>query len=113
LADKLKAPEEIVLTRTLRLNKTVYGVVTGLVLGLGLFVTTNWLVLRGGEVVGPHLALLNNFFIGYEVTFGGSLIGLAYGLVFGFAVGYTVAGLYNWLVALKRRRHKHRRQGAG
>jgi hypothetical protein len=109
MVDKPKAPEEIVLIHTLRLNKTIYGVVTGLVAGLGIFLVTNLLVVRGPDEygnVGPHLAILSQLFIGYEVTFVGSLIGLVYGLVLGFIVGHVVAGLYNWLVALKKRRHR-------
>src|SRR5262245_19905340 len=76
--------EEIVLTRTVRLSAIVQGIATGLMAGLGIFIVTNWLVLKGGEVVGPHLALLGQFFMGYRVTFGGSLIGAAYGFVCGF-----------------------------
>jgi len=72
------------------------------VFGLGVFIATNILVLKGGEVVGPHLALLGQYFIGYRVTFLGSLIGLAYGLVIGFGIGYGVAFLYNWIAALRR-----------
>jgi hypothetical protein len=106
-ADK-KALEEIVLTRMVRLNATVQGVVTGLMAGLGIFVATNWLVIKGGEVVGPHLALLGQFFIGYRVTFGGSLIGAAYGFVCGFVVGASVAKMYNWLVNLKEGRRRGR-----
>jgi len=103
-----KALEEVVLTRLLRLNAVVQGVVTGIVVGLGVFIATNWLVLKGGEVVGPHLALLSEFFIGYRVTFGGSLIGTGYGFVGGFIVGYFVARIYNWLVDLREaKRQSH------
>jgi hypothetical protein len=96
--------EDIVLARLVRLNAKVHGVVTGLVAGLAIFVATNWLILKGGEVVGPNLALLGQFFIGYRVTFVGSLIGFVYGFAGGFVAGYLVAGLYNWLVELKERR---------
>ncbi len=73
------------------------GVVTGTVAGLGIFIATNWLVIRGGRVVGPHLALLGQFFIGYRVTFLGSLIGFVYAFVLGFVVAYGVTEMYNWL----------------
>jgi ABC-type Fe3+ transport system permease subunit len=96
-----KDPEEIVLAQILRLNAMIYGLVTGLVLGLGIFICTNWLILNGGEVVGPHLNLLGQFFIGYRVTFVGSLIGFAYGFGFGFLIAYFIARLYNRLVDLK------------
>jgi hypothetical protein len=93
-----KAFEEVVLTRVLRLNVAAQGVALGLVAGLAIFIATNWLVLKGGEVVGPHLALLGQFFIGYRVTFFGSLIGFAYAFAYGFAGGYCIARIYNWLV---------------
>ena len=44
------------------------------ILALGLFIATNWLVIKGGERVGPHLQLLSQYFIGYRVTFLGSFI---------------------------------------
>jgi hypothetical protein len=94
--------EEVVLTRLVRLNASLQGVVTGLVLGLAIFIATNWLVLKGGDVVGPHLSLLSHFFIGYRVSFVGSLIGFAYGFLTGFGIGYFVARIYNWIVGLRQ-----------
>jgi hypothetical protein len=101
-----KALENVVLTRVMRLNANVNGLVTGLMLALGIFVATNWLVLKGGDVVGPHLGLLGQFFIGYEVSFWGSLIGFAYGFAAGFSLGYLVARLYNWVADVREnKRH--------
>lgn len=98
---------DIVLTRLARFNATVHGLVLGILLGGIVFVATNWLILKGGggRPVGPHLALLGQYFIGYRVTFLGSLIGLAYGFVTGFVVGYLVAWLYNWF-GLRRERQR-------
>jgi hypothetical protein len=96
-----KTFEQIVLTRIVRLNATIQGIVTGLIVGLGIFIATNWLILKGGPRVGPHLALLGQYFIGYRVTFTGSLIGLAYGFATGFVGGYAVARIYNWFVDIK------------
>jgi hypothetical protein len=96
--------DELVLTQLLRFNAVVSGIITGLVAGLGIFVATNWLVIKGGPVVGPHLSLLGEFFIGYQVTFLGSLVGFAYGLAGGFVVGYFVARIYNWLVDIRNSR---------
>lgn len=106
MADTDKALEEIVFTRLVRLNATVQGIVFGVLLGGAIFLATNWLVLKGGERVGPHLSLLSQFFIGYEVTFVGSLIGFGYGFVTGFVVGYLVATLYNWFGAKREARSK-------
>lgn len=93
--------ERIVMTRLLRVSAVVYGIVTGVVVGLVMFVATNWLVLKGGAVVGPHLVLLSQFFIGYRVTFLGSFIGLAYGFALGFVLGYGTAWLYNYVLAVR------------
>src|ERR1041384_1691215 len=100
MASEQQNLEKVVLIRLLRLNATVQGVVTGIVAGLGIFIATNWLILTSedGDVVGPHLALLGQFFIGYKVTFVGSLMGFAYAFFVGFVVGYCVTAMYNYLV---------------
>jgi hypothetical protein len=90
-----KTLEDAVLVQLLYLNAKVQGVVTGVVAALAIFIATNWLVLKGGEVIGPHLGLLGQFFIGYRVSFVGSLIGAAYGFVVGYVIGYSAAKLYN------------------
>ncbi len=95
--------EELLEHAVLRINGTVLGIVFGIILGLLIFVITNWLVIKGGEVVGPHLALLGQFFIGYKVTFLGSLIGMVYGFATGFLVGFLIAWVYNLVVALKNK----------
>jgi len=97
--------EKLVLTRLLRLSATVQGVVAGILIGLGVFIATNWLLLKGGEIVGPHLSLLGQFFVGYSVTFIGSLIGFAYGFIVGFICGYCLAKMYNWLIDLREARN--------
>jgi hypothetical protein len=105
MADE-KTFEQLVVTRLLHLNATLQGIVTGLISGVVIFIATNWLLLKGGTVVGPHLSLLGQFFIGFEVTFIGSLIGFAYGFVSGFLVGYSVARIYNWAVAFREGRQQ-------
>ena len=106
MVDLKKGPKEVVLTRLMRLDAKLQGLVFGLVAGLSLFIATNWLVLKGGDAVGPHLRLLGQFFIGYRVTFMGSLIGFAYGFASGFSVGYLVSKIYNWLVDLKENKRR-------
>ena len=88
----------------LRLNAKMLGLVTGLLIGFVIFIATNWLVIRGwyiapsGEtVVGPHLNLLNQFFIGYKISFLGSLIGFALGTLGGSLIGW----IYNKFVKFR------------
>ena len=107
MADESDVLEEIVLTRLARLNAMVQGIVCGMLLGGAIFVATNWLILKGGQDVGSHLILLAQFFIGYSVTFVGSLIGFGYGFVIGFVAGYAVATLYNWF-GIKREARRDR-----
>jgi len=82
----------------LRLNGRAWGIAAGLLLGGGLFVATNILVLKGGPNVGKHLRLLGVFFPGYSVTFVGSIIGFIYAFVLGYAIGRLIGGVYNKLV---------------
>lgn len=100
--------DNIVVMRLIRFNAIIVALTTALVFGLAIFVATIWLVVKGGEVVGPHLGLLGQFLIGYQVTVAGSLIGLAYGLGLGFVVGYCVARLYNGIVDWKEDRRRAR-----
>lgn len=73
------------------------GIACGTVLGVSIFIATVILLIRGGSPVGPNLSLLGEYFIGYEVTWGGSLVGLVYGFVLGFAGGYSTAAIRNVL----------------
>jgi hypothetical protein len=85
-------------TALLRLNARAWGVAFGLLLGVGLFLATNFLVLRGGPHAGQHLQLLRVFFPGYTVSFFGSMIGFIYAFVLGYALGRLVGSVYNALV---------------
>jgi hypothetical protein len=87
--------------RIVRLEALVQGLAAGLLVGLGFFVATMALVLKGGPVVGPHLVLLSQFFVGYDVSVTGSFVALAWGGFYGFVAGYFVSAVYNWVVALK------------
>ena len=85
----------------LRFNGNILGLVFGTIGALVVFLATNWLLIKGGDLVGPHLSLLGQFFTGYSVTFVGSLIGAAYAFVSGYVAGLIVAYVYNGVVWLK------------
>jgi hypothetical protein len=98
-ADAIDHHEEQAIRRELlRMNQQGLGIAFGLLFGLGLFVATNVLVLRGGVDVGSHLRLLAVYFPGYQVTFVGSLIGFVYAFVLGYGIGRTIGVVYNNLV---------------
>ena len=81
-----------------QLNEKLLGIALGILLGGGLFLATNFLVLKGGSNVGAHLVLLANFFPGYRVTFLGSLIGFCYMFVIGLLAGMVLGAVYNKIV---------------
>jgi hypothetical protein len=101
LPNDLEELEDQVQIRLVRLTAKFSGVVIGLFAAAAIFAATNWLVLKGGRNVGAHLSLLGQFFIGYRVTFVGSLIGAAYGFVLGFVCGYVGALIYNWMTSFR------------
>lgn len=90
----------------LRLNAKILGLVLGLLIGMAIFIATNWLLIKGSHitpsgayVVGPHLQLLSQFFPGYRVSFLGSFIGFAYGFAVGTLSGTMIGWIYNRIVA--------------
>ncbi len=86
----------------LRLNAKMLGLVIGILLGLAIFIITNWLVIKGGDSVGPHLGLLSQFFIGYRVSFLGSIIGFAYGFAVGTLSGSLIGWIYNRIIDFRK-----------
>jgi hypothetical protein len=86
-----------------KIQARVLAFVSALIGGVGLFVMTAWLLIKGGENVGAHLQLLGQYFIGYTVTWKGSVIGLFYGAVVGGCVGWAIARIYNWIVSIRHR----------
>ena len=79
----------------LKLDRVAFGLSLGTLAGLGLFLATVILLFKGGDVVGPNLALLSHYFPGYTVSSVGSLIGLLYGFVAGFGIGWGFAFVRN------------------
>ena len=97
-------PTEQMLERAvLRLNANILGIVLGIIAGLAIFIATNFLILKGGDVVGPHLGLLRAFFPFYSVTFLGSIVGFGWGFLSGYVAGFIIASIYNLVVKLKSR----------
>lgn len=76
----------------MKLHNTAFGLASGIVWGLTVFVATAWIMLKGG---GTTLVLLEQFYVGYSVSWPGALIGLVYGFVNGFIWGWLIVWLYN------------------
>jgi len=87
--------EDDVRNTLLKLNSRAWGIALGLLFGVGLFLATILLVVRGGAEVGPHLNLLGMFLPGYRVSVAGAFIGFAYMFVLGYAIGRLIGSVYN------------------
>jgi uncharacterized membrane protein len=92
--------EQLIIQSLAKLDPLALGIALGCLFSLFILTMTNILVLKGGEFVGPNLSLLNQFFIGYEVSAFGSLVGALYGFVFGFVIGWLIAEMRNACVSL-------------
>lgn len=97
---ELDTTEKIIVQSLAKLDGLALGISLGTLFGLVIFFATNILIIKGGDVVGPRLVLLNQYFIGYEITFAGSLIGLFYGFVSGFILGWLIAFLRNFVISI-------------
>jgi len=76
------------------------GAAFGVLSGLGVFLATAVLLIKGGPAVGPTLSLLGQYLPGYRVTWGGALIGLLGSAAGGYVWGYALAKLRNWSLTL-------------
>ncbi len=90
------------------LHRLGMGVAGGVVLGGLIFLMTLFLVAKGGYPIGPTMALLGQFWLGYTVTFPGAFIGLFYGFGTGFVAGWGFAVIRNlavwtWLTLIRSR----------
>lgn len=108
--------EEIIQLVFAKLDPLALGVAVGIVSGLAIFVATAVLLIKGGPVVGPRLSLLGYFLFGFNMTWGGALIGSLEGSLIGFSIGYAGAFIRNgsmrayakfrrWREETDRRRH--------
>jgi protoporphyrinogen oxidase len=95
---ELPSAEEQVLSAFARYDPVALGAAVGAVAGIGLFLATATLLVRGGILVGNNLSLLANYFLGYNVTWAGALVGLGEASLGGFAFGWLLARTINAVV---------------
>ena len=108
MAKIINSDDEKLFRGALLFNAKRLGLILGLLFGLVVFIATNWLIVKGGHinesgeyVVGPHLQLLSQFFIGSRVSFLGSIIGFGYGFALGTLAGALFARIYDKIVELR------------
>lgn len=86
------------------LNVNFLGLALASMAALGLFVTTNILVLRGTADGSIHAALLSQYLPGYAVSFTGSLVGAVDVFVFAYLFGSLFGFIYNKTVTTRQRK---------
>ncbi len=106
------SPDALIEAVFARLDPAALGIAIGSVTGVGLFLATTVLLLKGGPMVGRTLSLLGNFLPGFTATWSGAFIGLVEAGVGGFAFGYTLAKLRNWGMSAYARMVKRRAEAA-
>ena len=84
---------------TAPMHKRAFGIAVGITAGTLIFVITAFHL-----IVNPpnalNIALLGQYFYGYEVTWRGAVIGLAWGFATGFVAGWFVAFIRNLVVTV-------------
>ena len=81
-------------------HKSAMGVAVGLTAAVGCFLLTASPLVRG-RPPELELELLANYFYGYDVSWGGALIGAAWAGFTGFVMGWFFAFLRNAMLAFK------------
>ena len=91
--------EKTLLLATAPVHKRALGVAVGLLTGLGVAVPTAVAVILQPDPM-PRLDLLQNFFLGYTVTWSGVGIGFLWAFGVGFVAGWFVAFVRNFVTAV-------------
>jgi len=111
LTPRRLTPDELIEAAFARLDAIALGISVGAVSGLALCIATIVLLLKGGPVVGPTLSLLNNYLIGFSVSWMGSFVGLTEATLVGFIIGFVFASLrnlgmdaYSWVLQRRAQR---------
>lgn len=80
----------------MRLDVKAFAITCGLLMGLGLFLATWWIIVLDGP--SDRMTFIGQIYRGYGLNAVGSLVGLVWGLVDGAIGGALFAWLYNVLV---------------
>lgn len=93
--NKSATDKAILMAAFARFDPVALAVAMGSVFALLLYLATAVLLLQGGDVVGPHLALIGIYLPGYSVSWTGGLVGAVYFWLIGAVIGTVIAVLWN------------------
>ena len=77
------------------LNVKAFGTTAGILWGGMVLLLTLLVVIQNDG--GEHLKLLDKIYLGYRLSYGGSVVGFLYGFASAFIVGALFAWIYNKL----------------
>ena len=83
----------------MKFSKKALALASGILWGVVVFLATIYVMLKGG---GNTLVLLQQFYWGYNISWGGAFLGLIYGFIDGFICGWIFALLYNAFIGGKK-----------
>ena len=92
----------------MKLNVIAFALAFGIWWGVGLFLTTWWMIAVGNAETGA--AMIERVYLGYDVTALGSVIGLIWGFFCGLVCGGILAWLYNTLAGMVGTTHEAAKQ---
>jgi hypothetical protein len=81
-----------------RAHKSALGFAFGTIAGLGLFALTAVHILLKADALPLHL--LAQYFTGYDVTWPGAFIGMAWAFAVGFIGGWLLGFVHNFTVGI-------------
>ena len=77
----------------MNLNPKAFGLASGILWGLGMFVMTILAAING--YASDFLIVMSGIYPGFSLTYLGAFVGAIYGFVHGFVGGWAFAWLYN------------------
>ena len=89
-------PDELIDVVFAKLDPLALGMGVGIVAGMSLFLVTLMSLLQYDPSARSLLALLGQYFVGFELSWTGAVVGFVQAGVWGFALGCLGAGLRNW-----------------
>lgn len=81
---------------SMKLDVRAFSITCALIVGLGLFLVTWWIILFDGASGDP--TFIGRVYRGYNISPLGSIFGLMWGLVDGFIGGLIFSWLYNMIL---------------
>jgi len=84
----------------MKLDVKAFAITCAVIWGLGLFALTWWIIAFDGAT--GEVTLIGRLYRGYNISPGGSVIGLLWAVLDGFVGGAVFAWVYNWFARQKQ-----------